>query len=78
MQELCQRKWEYDYHGNMISQGSGGVTIPGSVQEVSGWGARRYGLVACGSNGNDSWTRWSCRSFPTLWFYDSKLKAHSI
>ena len=52
MQELCQRKWEYDYHGNMISQGSGGVTIPGSVQEVSGWGATRYGLVACDSKGN--------------------------
>ena len=22
------------------------------VQEASGWGATRYGLVACGSNGN--------------------------
>jgi len=34
------------------AQGGGGVTIPGSVQEASGWGPTRYGLVACGSNGN--------------------------
>ena len=26
--------------------------VPGSVQETSGWGATRYGLVACGSKGN--------------------------
>ena len=30
----------------------GGVAAPGSVQEVSGCRATRYGLVACGSNGN--------------------------
>ena len=30
----------------------GGVTIPDSVQEASGWEAMRYGLVACGSNDN--------------------------
>jgi len=34
------------------AQGGGGVTIPGGVQEVSGWGAKRYSLVACGSKGN--------------------------
>ena len=33
-------------------EGSGGITVPGGVQEVSGWGAERYGLVACGSNGD--------------------------
>ena len=52
MQELCQRKWEYDYYGNMISQGGGGVAVPGSVQEAPGREATRYGLVAFGSNGN--------------------------
>jgi len=36
----------------MAAQGGGGVAVPGSVQEVSGWGATRYGLMACGSNGN--------------------------
>ena len=36
----------------MISQGGGGVAVPSSVQEVSGWGATRYGLVACDSKGN--------------------------
>ena len=34
------------------AQGGGGVTVPGSVQEASGWEATRYGLVACGSNGD--------------------------
>ena len=34
------------------AQGGSGVTVPGSVQEVPGWGATRYGLVACGSKGN--------------------------
>ena len=34
------------------AQGGGGVAVPGSVQEASGWGATRYGLVSCGSNGN--------------------------
>jgi len=34
------------------AQGSGGVAVLGSVQEASGWGATRYGLVACGSKGN--------------------------
>ena len=36
----------------MAVQGGGGVAVPGSVQEASQWGATRYGLVACGSNGN--------------------------
>ena len=36
----------------MAAQGGGGVAVPGSVQEVSGWGATRYGLMACGSKGN--------------------------
>lgn len=31
------------------AQGGGGVAVPGSVQEASGWGAMRYGLVVCGS-----------------------------
>jgi len=36
----------------MAAQEGGGVTVPGSVQEASGLGATRYGLVACGSKGN--------------------------
>ena len=36
----------------MAARGGGGVAVPGSVQEVSGWGATRSGLVACGSSGN--------------------------
>ena len=36
----------------MAAQWGGGVSIPGSVQEVSGQGATRYGLVAYGSNGD--------------------------
>ena len=34
------------------AQGDGGVAVPGSVQEASGWGATRCALVACASNGN--------------------------
>jgi len=34
------------------AQGGGGVAVPGSVQEASGWAATRYGLVACGSSGD--------------------------
>ena len=34
----------------MAAQEGGGVAVPGSVQEASGWGATRYGLVACGSS----------------------------
>jgi len=34
------------------AQGGGGVTVADSVQEVSGWEATRYGLVACASNSN--------------------------
>ena len=34
----------------MAAQGGGGV--PGSVQEASECRTMRYGLVACGSNGN--------------------------
>jgi len=37
----------------MAAQGGGGVAIPGSVQEASGCGATRYGLVACGSNDSE-------------------------
>ena len=36
----------------MAAQGGGGVAIRGSVQEVSGWGAMRYGLVASDSSGD--------------------------
>ena len=36
----------------MAAQGGGGVAVPSSVQEASGSGASRNGLVACGSNGN--------------------------
>ena len=36
----------------MAAQGGCGVAVPGSVQEVSGCGVPRYGLVACDSNGN--------------------------
>ena len=36
----------------MAAQGGGGVAVPGSVQEVSGRGATRSGLVACGGSGN--------------------------
>jgi len=32
-----------------LAQGDGGVAVPGSVQEASGWEATRYGLLACGS-----------------------------
>ena len=35
----------------MAAQGGGGVAVPGSVQEASGRGAARYGLVY-GSSGN--------------------------
>ena len=54
-------------------------TVPGSVQEASGWGATRYGSVACGSKGNgrtvglddlvdpfqpwDSMILWLCEGF---------------
>ena len=31
---------------HLPAQGGGGVTIPGSVQEASGWGATRHGLAA--------------------------------
>jgi len=34
------------------AQGGGGGAIPSSIQEASGWGAKRYSLVACGSNGD--------------------------
>jgi len=36
----------------MACPGRCGVTIPGSVQEVSGCRAMRYGLIAYGSKGN--------------------------
>ena len=36
----------------MAAQGGGEVAVPGSVQEASGRGATRYGLVVCGSNGD--------------------------
>lgn len=57
--------------------GGGGGTIPGGVQEVSGWGATRYGLVACGSNRDSRMVGLDlvglfqpCDSM-ILWFYDS-------
>ena len=39
-------------HWSWPSQGDGGVAVPGSVQEASGWRAMRYGLVACGISGS--------------------------
>ena len=36
----------------MACPGGGGVAVPAGVQEVSGWRTTRYGLVACGTNGN--------------------------
>ena len=51
--------------------GGGGVTVPGCVQEASGWGATRYGLVACGSNGDGRTIELD--DLPTLWFYDSMI-----
>ena len=35
-----------------FAKGGRGVAVLGSVQEESGWGAARYGLVACGSSGS--------------------------
>ena len=77
----------------MAAQGGGGVAIPGSVQDVSGWGSTRYDLVVCGSDGNgrvvglddlvgafqpcDSMILWS----PLWWLFTNKLlrpPAHTL
>ena len=50
------------------AQGDGGVAVPGSVQEASGWGSMRCGLVACGSNGNGRTVELD--DLVILWFYD--------
>jgi len=64
----------------MGAQGGGGVAVPGSVQEASGWGATRYGLVACGSKGNgrtvgldDLIGPFQPQDSMILWFYDNPL-----
>ena len=54
--KLYQRRFNLDIRKNFFSQsgqvlewpaqGGGGVAVPGSVQEASGQGATRYGLVA--------------------------------
>ena len=50
------------------AQEGGGVTVPGSVQEVSRRATTRHGLVACGSNGDGRTVGLDdqIRSFPTL------------
>ena len=50
---LTLADWKDHLSGQALEwPAQGGVAIPGSVQEASGWGATRYGFVACASNGN--------------------------
>jgi len=67
-----QQEW---WGSGTAAQGSGGVTVPGGVQETCRCGTEGHGLVGM-VGWIDSWTSWSQEVFSNLhvsmipWFYE--------
>lgn len=56
-----------------VVQGSGAVTIPGSIYEMCNCGTKGHGIVIGSVGKADGWTWWSRGSFPTCvipWFWE--------